>query len=63
MSQNGWGWQVIESKPLLEVESLQVSCPGLCPDSFWISAGMELPQSHWAACDITIVSDMYWVLY
>ena len=25
-------------------------CPGLCPDSFWLSARVEASQSPWAAC-------------
>lgn len=53
-SQNGWGWngtlEVIWSNSPVQAASPRTGCPGLCPDSFWISPRIETLQPSWTAC-------------
>ena len=53
-SQDSWGWkgplEVIWSNPFAQAWPPTAGCPGLRPDSFWVSPRMETPQPLWAAC-------------
>lgn len=43
-------WRSTAPTPPLNTGPPRVSCPGPCPDSFWVSPGMETPQPFWAIC-------------
>ena len=53
ISQAGWGWkgplQVIWSNSSAQARPPTADCSGPCPDSFWISPSVEIPQLRRAA--------------
>lgn len=52
-------WRSTAPKPLLNTGPPRASCPGPCPDSFWVSPGIETPQPFGAICASALLCHLH----